>query len=80
MWRASAARVLSVIRILHQVQGEHFIARLAAMIFLLQIARARKIKKSSLYRMVRSQLTRHTTLVDCRRPGFHTLFESLDHF
>jgi hypothetical protein len=30
----------SEIEILHQVQGEHFIARVAALIFLLQIARA----------------------------------------
>jgi hypothetical protein len=31
---------MSEIAILHQAQGEHFIARLAALIFLLQIARA----------------------------------------
>jgi hypothetical protein len=35
-----AGWVLSAIEILHQAQGEHFIARLAALIFLLQIARA----------------------------------------
>jgi len=40
--------ILSAMGILHQVQGEHFIARLAAMIFLLQIARAqgKKIESS----------------------------------
>jgi hypothetical protein len=31
---------MSVMGILQQAQGEHFIARLAALIFLLQIARA----------------------------------------
>jgi len=64
---------MSLTGILHQVQGEHSIARLAAMIFRLQIARAQVYKNSSLHPMVRSQVIRHTTLWTASISGFHIL-------